>query len=204
MRNNSWAFKGKNVLRRKTIGDMETLHPSNGYSSSGGWMAERSDGRPGKICLLYQDYLEDIHRPMVILFQEVELELGRERSLQLVSRAGDRLGREMALNQLKGRPINDFDDFRTFWGDLMSSPLFSATQEVEIVEEGDHHLKMRVSRCLWAEYFQRLGDTELGYLVCCNADHQMLSAYNLRLSLRRTKTIMQGDDHCDHCFIWSD
>jgi hypothetical protein len=183
---------------------METLHPYGWISYWGERMAERSDGQSTTICLLYQDYIEEIYRLMVIVFQEVELELGRERALQLVGSAGDRMGREMALNQLKGRSITDFNEFRTFWKDLMSSPLFSSTQDVEIVEEDQHHLKMRVSRCLWAEHFQRLGDTELGYLVCCHADHQMLSTYNPRLSLRRTKTIMQGDDHCDHCVIWSD
>ncbi len=50
----------------------------------------------------------------------------------------------------------------------------------------------------------RIGDPELGYLVCCNADHSMIAAYNPRLTLHRTKTIMQGDDHCDHCFHWSE
>jgi hypothetical protein len=151
-----------------------------------------------------EDYLEDSHRLFLLLFKETMAEHGRDQAMRLARAAGEALGREMAQTQLGCRKIKNFNEFRSFWRSLMCSPIFSATQEVTILEEGPDHLRMRVDRCLWAEYFQRIGDTELGYLVCCNADHSMIATYNPRLKLHRTKTIMQGDDHCDHCFHWSE
>jgi hypothetical protein len=47
-----------------------------------------------------------------------------------------------------------------------------------------------------------LGDVEAGYLMCCNCDHEMVRAYNPRLRLSRTRTIMLGDDHCNHMFYF--
>jgi len=156
-----------------------------------------------EICMSVEEYLEDVHRLFIISFNQVEIEKGRMEALRMARSVGESLGREMARDQLKGRQLKDFSEFTTFWKALMSSSLFSATQQVKILDEGPEHLSMRVDRCLWAEHFLRIGDPELGYLICCNADHNMVAAYNPRLTLHRTMTIMQGDDHCDHCFRWS-
>jgi hypothetical protein len=166
-------------------------------------LIERETSLPG-ISMSIEEYLEDVHRLFLLSFKQEEMEKGRIEALRLARSAGEALGREMARNQLGGRHLNDFEEFRTFWKSLMSAPLFSATQQVTVVEEGPKMLSMRVDRCLWAEHFLRIGDPELGYLLCCNADHSMVAAYNAKLSLHRTKTIMQGDDHCDHWFRWSE
>jgi len=156
-----------------------------------------------EISISIEGYLEDVHRLYILSFHQLEIEQGRMDALRMARSVGEALGRDMARAQLKGRHLEDFAEFSKFWKALMSAPLFSATQQVTILEEGQNHLSMRVDRCLWAEHFLRIGDPELGYLVCCNADHSMIAAYNPRLKLHRTKTIMQGDDHCDHCFRWS-
>ena len=166
-------------------------------------MIEREKSSP-VISITIEEYLEDVHRLFLLTFKQVEMERGRIVALRLARSTGEALGREMARNQLGSRRLHDFEEFRTFWKALMSSPIFSATQQVTILEDGPVHLRMRVDRCLWAEYFQRIGETELGYLVCCNADHSMIATYNPKLALHRTKTIMQGDDHCNHCFHWSE
>jgi hypothetical protein len=59
-------------------------------------------------------------------------------------------------------------------------------------------------RALHAEAFKELDAEDIGYLVACNPDHAYAKACNPRVKLRRTKTLMQGDEHCDHVWYWDE
>jgi hypothetical protein len=153
--------------------------------------------------LSFQEYLKDIHDIPYNLFQQMEEELGREASLLILRRAGERYGRKMGMGHVsKFGKVDDFQDFTNLWHKVIATPLWKGTQDSEIIEEGSAHLSMRVTSCLWAETFKSLGDVEAGYLMCCNCDHEMVHAYNPRIHLTRTRTIMLGDDHCNHTFYW--
>jgi hypothetical protein len=58
------------------------------------------------------------------------------------------------------------------------------------------------TRCLWAEIFRSLGEPELGFIFCAG-DEPAVKAYNPDLAFQRTKTLMEGDDLCDHVFCIS-
>lgn len=150
----------------------------------------------------YERYLEDLHAIAFNLFKQMEKEMGRSQALMVLMRAGEEWGRRLATQQTGGRELGSFREFTELWDGILSSPLWKGTQDYEVVEHGERHLRMRVTRCLWAETFLRLGDTEAGYLMCCYPDYAMVSAYSPDLELIRTKSIMQGDDHCNHCFRW--
>jgi hypothetical protein len=64
----------------------------------------------------------------------------------------------------------------------------------ERTEIGYHY-----KRCLYAEILRELGEPELG-LVICSRDEPWVQSFNPRLAFRRTKTLMEGDDVCDHIF----
>ena len=55
------------------------------------------------------------------------------------------------------------------------------------------------TRCLWAEVFRELGEPELGFILCAG-DEPAVRAYNPALAFQRTKTLMEGDEMCDHVF----
>ena len=57
--------------------------------------------------------------------------------------------------------------------------------------------------CLWAEIFNELGATDIGWWWC-EGDEPAVKAYHPRLGFRRTKTLMEGDDECDHIFLVED
>ena len=61
-----------------------------------------------------------------------------------------------------------------------------------------------VRECLWAKTFEDMEDKELGYVICCKGDFAMAPAVSPKLSLKRTKTLMQGDECCDHEWCWED
>ena len=151
----------------------------------------------------YRDYLTDIHDIPYNLFAQMEQEMGREKALAILRYAGERYGRKIGEGHVaRFGKVDDFQDFKALWHKVISTPLWKGTQDSEIIEEGVDRLSMRVTRCLWAETFKALGDVEAGYLMCCNCDHEMVRAYSPHLRISRTRTIMQGDDHCNHVFIW--
>jgi len=55
------------------------------------------------------------------------------------------------------------------------------------------------TRCMWAEVFRELGEPELGFILCAS-DEPAVKSYNPKLGFKRTKTLMEGDDICDHIF----
>ncbi len=61
----------------------------------------------------------------------------------------------------------------------------------------DEALSFNVTRCRYAEFFQSLGLTELGFLFCCNRDFAMVEGFSPGLSLTRSQTLMQGASHCN-------
>ncbi len=62
------------------------------------------------------------------------------------------------------------------------------------------HLKMRVTRCMWADEMRKLNAAEIGYVFQCCWDEGFCAGLNPAIRFTRTKTLMQGDDCCDHTY----
>jgi hypothetical protein len=61
----------------------------------------------------------------------------------------------------------------------------------------DHEaLDIDVTRCRFAESFRALGEPELGALLICEADFDIVSVGEGEVSLERAQTIMQGAPSC--------
>jgi hypothetical protein len=73
--------------------------------------------------------------------------------------------------------------------------------EFEVLEKTENRLRFNVTRCRYAELYDRLGIKEFGYCFSCNRDEPLIKAFNSRMKLLRTQTIMQGDRICDFQII---
>ncbi len=71
--------------------------------------------------------------------------------------------------------------------------------EFSVLEETSQTLRFDVTRCQYAELYERLGVKEFGYCLSCNRDAPLISGFNPRMQLSRTHTIMQGANSCDFC-----
>lgn len=67
--------------------------------------------------------------------------------------------------------------------------------------------QMHCTYCPWAEIAKEAGATEVGYWVFCKTDPLMIAGFNQaagpegrKIKFSRTKTLMQGDVCCDHCY----
>jgi len=75
----------------------------------------------------------------------------------------------------------------------------AGSHEWRRVEEGADRVAYEFTRCMWAEIFQELDATDIGAWIC-QGDDPAVRSYNPRLRCRLTKTLMEGDDLCNHVF----
>lgn len=57
----------------------------------------------------------------------------------------------------------------------------------------------KFTRCMWAEIFRSLNAEDIGLWIC-EGDAPAATAFNPKIKLKRTKTLMEGHDYCDHNF----
>jgi hypothetical protein len=71
---------------------------------------------------------------------------------------------------------------------------------IHMLEATDQKLSFDVTRCQYAELYDRLGMKDLGFCLSCNRDEAFAQGYYPGLRLARSQTIMQGAPRCDFRF----
>jgi L-2-amino-thiazoline-4-carboxylic acid hydrolase len=66
-----------------------------------------------------------------------------------------------------------------------------------VIEQSEDAFAFDVTRCRYAEFYQALGEPELGFLLVCSADFDTAAGFGGDIALARTQTIMQSAPHCD-------
>jgi hypothetical protein len=66
--------------------------------------------------------------------------------------------------------------------------------EIKMIKETEKELFFDVSYCGYAEIYEKLG-------VKCIRDFYFLEGFNPRITLKRSKTIMEGGDCCDFRYV---
>ena len=68
---------------------------------------------------------------------------------------------------------------------------------INLLEETDKNLNFDVTRCGYAESYEKMGIKEFGVCLSCSRDEPFIEGFNPHIKLRRTQTIMEGASHCD-------
>jgi hypothetical protein len=58
-----------------------------------------------------------------------------------------------------------------------------------------------VTACRYAQFYNKIGAPELGFLLTCSADFAHAEGFGAGVQLTRTQTIMQGASHCDFRYL---
>jgi len=124
--------------------------------------------------------------------------LGYDKALELASNAiredAMQTGRSMA-GKYGGNTFSDLlSMIREVWAE-------EDALEFDILESTSQALNFNVTRCRYAELYDRLGLKEYGYCLSCNRDEALIQAFNPGMKLFRTQTIMQGAKICDFRII---
>ena len=79
-----------------------------------------------------------------------------------------------------------------FWNHVVS---------LDIAENTDSVFEVKINECLWAKTFQENNASDIGFSCICYPDFAAAQAFNPKMKLIRTKTLMQGHDCCNHRWI---
>ena len=71
---------------------------------------------------------------------------------------------------------------------------------INVLKETKKHFNFNVTRCRYAELYEKMGIKELGFCLSCSRDNSFVKGFNPKIKLSRTKTIMQGAPLCDFRF----
>lgn len=128
--------------------------------------------------------------PLIKAFIE---EFGRDKALAVVNRVIRSLAQESGARlakQMGGNSVADFAKGLNAWaaGDAY---------EMEVLELSDHKYFFIMKRCRYADMYKELGMADLGVVLSCGRDFELVEGFNPRMKLVRTKTIMEGHDYCD-------
>ena len=75
----------------------------------------------------------------------------------------------------------------------------AGSHEMRRVVDEPGRIQYSITRCLWAEIYRELGEPDLGWVFCAG-DEPAIEAFNPGIALERTKTLMRGDEECDHLY----
>ncbi|MBC8552682.1 MAG: L-2-amino-thiazoline-4-carboxylic acid hydrolase [Bacteriovoracaceae bacterium] len=114
------------------------------------------------------------------------------------------MGREKFIEMLKETASEAFtkDNIMKNWANSYNKTFWNQVLNREIIEKTDKVYEIKVTECLWAKTFREANAADIGYAAICHTDYATAEASNEKMI--RTKTLMQGDEYCNHRWISKD
>lgn len=140
-------------------------------------------------------YISTLKREMyqrAILFRRLAAELG-DRVLEIVEETTIEQTKELLQRaELQKRDLATIMEI--LWNQM------GDTAEFTVEEESPDLLRLRVTRCLFADEMRKLNAADSGFAFYCAYDYGFCQGLNPAIKFTRTKTLMQGDDCCNHTY----
>jgi hypothetical protein len=150
--------------------------------------------------MTFQQVFHFAFKKLVPVLQGLAKELGEGQFLEILEKAASESALMAGQARARQLPCNDLAAFT----DSGSEPSHFAKHVLtrEIVEDSPQAFELKVTECLWAKTFREMGAADIGYSLLCQTDYADCQGFNPRITLTRSKTLMQGDDCCNHRFVW--
>lgn len=133
-------------------------------------------------------------KAVVPLIKEAEKAFGSERVIKAVQTAVRSFG------MLLGSTIAAKETGTSVEKMAAAFPVFTdqgGTCSYSVLRRTPERYDVNVTRCQYAQLFKSIGEARLGSQLFCAADFAMVDGIGGDIELKRTKTIMKGDDYCD-------
>ena len=131
---------------------------------------------------------------LVPLVKALQAELGEARANALVRKALGDLYRRLGEQWWQAKKTRHV-------GENMASAFASFAKgdaiDYSVREQSQDAYEIDVTACRYAQFYQELGEPELGFLLVCGLDFPFAEGFGSDIKLSRTQTIMQGASHCD-------
>ncbi len=134
------------------------------------------------------------------VIRAVSQRIGRNEALAMLQEVNQQeafeRGRSMA-EKMTRNGIEELVDEVAGWGR-------GGVWEMDVLEQTPTTYFFNVTRCPYYEKYRELGLEEFGVGFSCCRDEPFARGFNPQLRLERTKTIMEGADHCDFRYYLGD
>ncbi len=125
-------------------------------------------------------------------------DIGKDKALEITKRVIEEdailSGKNLAV-EFSGNSLEEMlQVVQEFWAK-------NGIMELENISLDEKTLSFDVTRCGYAEMYQRMGIQELGSLMSCSRDFAFMGGFNPAIELKRTKTIMEGDRICNFRYV---
>ena len=134
------------------------------------------------------------------LIMAVSQRIGRDEALAILQEVNEQEAFQRGRSQAEemGRNgIEELVDDVAGWGR-------GGVWEMDVLEQTPTTYFFNVTRCPYYEKYKELGLEQFGVEFSCCRDEPFARGFNPQLRLERTKTIMEGDDHCDFRYYLGD
>jgi hypothetical protein len=126
-------------------------------------------------------------------------EVGRGKLVEMLKRAGAKAAEEAVKEELKTHPNRDLATYTA--GLRKPSPLYQHALAFEILEDKPTVFEARVTECLWAKTFRSADAADIGYAFVCYPDTAATKAFNPKIRMTGSKTLMEGNDRCQFRYV---
>ena len=138
------------------------------------------------------------NRNFIGFIKTLEGELEEEELVRLLNLYSAENGRQVGERQRKNSADTSFETFVS----IFRPPRYERALTHEVVTDTEKVFELRVTECIWARVFRDAGlGGSIGHAAVCNMDYFWPPAFNPDFKMERTKTLMQGDDCCNHRYI---
>ena len=138
---------------------------------------------------------------LIRFIRTLRSKVGDDQTVELLNADSAAYGQAVGEAQAK-RALDT--TFRTFTAQFRP-PNYADTLTHEVVEDTAHAFSLRVTECVWAAVFRAAGlGGAIGHAAVCHMDYSWPTAFNPKFSMERTRTLMQGHDHCNHRYLSGD
>ncbi len=133
--------------------------------------------------------------------QRLADEIGRNKLIEMLKRLTSEAVAKSVKKSIENLPNNDFSTYVALSKERRNR-FVEHVLTAEVLEETDRDVRTNITECLWAETFREAEAADIGYAAICYPDFASASAFNPKIKLVRTKTLMQGYDCCNFHYIW--
>ena len=132
---------------------------------------------------------------LVPILKHLRNQLGDERANELIYGSLRSWSREVFAEVGSKKSGNAKDKWQQMTDEL--GELIGDDVDVEEIQENSDVRDFNVTGCRYAEFFQNIGEPELGSILSCEVDGHIAAVGNPHVTLSIEKTIMKGSKLCD-------
>lgn len=124
-------------------------------------------------------------------------DVGKERLLKLLERAGAENYTQMITAMAKDYPNRDMKSFVKVMDAFMASlPIYQKALAYEVTEFTDKVYEAKYTLCLTAKILREMNAADIGYALECSSSDAMVKAFNPKMRSTFVKNMMKGDSVC--------